>query len=203
MDAPVADPPAAIAQPTHPFAATENYGRTERERALCERAAAPAWGYVALWANLFGASLAVGSATKYLSDAGVRMIGPGFIGLAWGGFMGSIWPAAPKCHPYFVGGAPPEGGGVSSVPIALLVATIAGSTAPIMVGVDTGSLPATWTTEERVGRLFLAGGVGFFSALLPYVPLLAPRTWRAALELEKLRLEPAPNGAVVGWATRF
>ncbi len=204
MDAPpVTDPPAVIAAPTHPIAATENYGRTARERELCERAASPAWGYVALWGGFVGISLAVGSGTKYAPEIGVRMIGPGFIGLAWGGFVGGAYLALPKCHTYYAGGPPPEGDSSTTIPIALTMAALAGATAPFIVGLDTGPLPPTWSTEERVGRLVLSAGLGLAGALIPYIPFLAPRTWRAARELEKLRIQPAERGAVIGWSTVF
>jgi hypothetical protein len=200
---PATDPPAVIAAPTHPLAATENSGRTERERDLCERAAQPSWGYVALWGSFVGISLAVGSGTKYAPDIGVRMLGPGFIGLSWGGFVGGGYLALPKCHAYYAGGAPPEGETRTTIPIALMLATLAGASAPFIVGLDTGAIPIAWTTEERVGRLGLAAGLGFLGALIPYIPLFAPRTWRAARELEKLRIQPAERGAIIGWSATF
>ena len=80
---------------------------------------------------------------------------------------------------------------------------MAGATAPILVGLDTGPLPTAWTTEERVTRIVLSAGFGVLGALVPYMPWFAPRTWRAVRELEKLRIEPAERGAVIGWSTRF
>ena len=54
------------------------------------------------------------------------------------------------------------------------------------------------------GWLFVAGAsglAGFGGALLPY--LLPPRTWRAAKELEKLRVSATQGGAFVGITLRF
>jgi len=199
------EPPAVVAPapPTHGLAATELYGRTARETELCERASSPAWGYVLLWGNFVAASLALGAATKYASDPAVRSVAPGFIGLSWGGLVGSAYAAMPKCHPYYAGGAPPEGNVKTSVPVVIALTLLAGATAPIMVGIDTGPIPTPWKTEERVTRLFLAGGFGLLGALLPYVPFLSPRTLRAARELERLRVEPAQNGAIVRFSMRF
>lgn len=200
-----AEPPAAVAPapPTHALAATELYGRSARERELCEKASSPAWGYSLLWLNFTGISVAISAAAKPSHDVAVRMLGPSFIGLSWGGLVGSAYAIMPKCHPYYAGGAPPEGAVSTSVPVVLALATLAGATAPIMVGVVTGFIPPEWSTQERVMRLVVAGGIGFLSALIPYVPLLSPRTLRAARELEKLRVEPVQNGAIVQWSGRF
>lgn len=109
----------------------------------------------------------------------------------------------PKCHPQYAGGAPPEGDVRSSLPLALGLATLAGVTAPILVGIETGSLAPSWTTEERVMRLVTAGLAGFAGALIPYIPFLAPPNWRAAKELERLRVAPLDRGAWIGWTATF
>src|SRR5438105_11069306 len=123
-----------MSAPTHALAATENYGRTARERELVERCAAPAWGYEAVWAGFVGISLAVGAGSKFAPDAAVRSIGPGLIGLSWGGLVGGAYLALPKCHSYYAGGPPPEGSVGTTVPIAIALAVLAGATAPILVG---------------------------------------------------------------------
>jgi hypothetical protein len=200
--APVANPEQA-APPTHAIAATDYYGRTEHERALCMRAASPSWGYIALLVNANVVAAGVHVATKYAPDTGVRMLGPGFVGLAWGALIGGGYLAMPKCHNQFAGGAPPEGDVHSSLPLALGLATLAGATAPVLMGIEMGPLVQSWTTEERVMRLVTAGLAGFAGALLPYIPFLAPPTWRAAKELERLRIAPLERGAWVGYSARF
>lgn len=204
--APAADAAAAAdvaSPPTHAIAATDYYGRSERERALCLRAASPSWGYIALLVNANVVAAGVQVATKFAPDAGVRTLGPGFIGLAWGALLGGGYLAMPKCHTQFAGGAPPEGDVRSPLPVAFALAALAGVTAPVLVGVETGGLVQTWTTEERVMRLVTAGLAGFAGAFLPYVPFLAPPTWRAAKELERLRIAPLDRGAWVGYTARF
>lgn len=194
--------PPAVA-PTHAIAATDYYGRDERERALCKRAGEWSWGYIALLVNANVVAAGVEVATKYAPDTGVRMLGPGFVGLTWGALVGGGWLAMPKCHPQYAGGAPPEGDVRSSLPLALGLATLAGVTAPILVGIETGSLAPSWTTEERVMRLVTAGLAGFAGALIPYIPFLAPPNWRAAKELERLRVAPLDRGAWIGWTATF
>ena len=196
-----APPPAA--PPTHAIAATDYYGRSLREVELCARAGAISWGYIALLVNANAVAAGVEVATKYAPDAGVRMLGPGFVGLAWGALVGGGWLAMPQCHPHYAGGAPPEGDVRTSVPLALALATLAGVTAPVMVGIETGNLVPSWSNEERIMRLVTAGLTGFAGALLPYVPFLSPPNWRAARELERLRVSPVAGGAVVGWSTSF
>jgi hypothetical protein len=49
----------------------------------------------------------------------------------------------------------------------------------------------------------MAGGVAFTGALLPYVPFLSPKTWRAARELQNLRAATDGKSAYVGYTLRF
>lgn len=195
--------PPPVVGPTHAIAATDHYGRDDRERALCKRAGEWSWGYIALLVNANVVAAGVEIATKYAPDTGVRMLGPGLVGLTWGALLGGGYLAMPKCHPQYTGGAPPEGDVRSSLPLALGLATLAGVTAPVIVGVQTGNLVPSWTTEERVMRLVTAGLAGFAGALIPYIPFLAPPNWRAAKELERVRVAPLDRGAWIGWSTSF
>jgi hypothetical protein len=194
---PLAAPPVAAQR----IAATEYAPREGRERELCMQASRADTLYMAITAKAFLGSIIIQVATKNASDIGVRMLGPGFVGLSWGWMLGGGYLAFPKCHPNFVGDPPPEGGGRPAWPVAITLAALSGATAPMITGVVTGPLVSTWTTEERVTRLVVAGVSAVAGALLPY--LLPPRTWRAARELERLRIEAGPQGAVLGWHTTF
>ena len=196
MDTPVADPPAF-----HVTAATELAPRGAEERRLCERASSPDWLYFVPLLALNVGSVALDSALKYADGSSVRALGPSAVGLVWGATIGGGYLALPKCDPRWVGFSPPEGDVRASWPVALSLAILAGATAPVVVGVETGGLPPSWTTEERVTRLVLAGTTGFVGAFLPY--LLPPRTWRAARELERLRVGASSHAASLSYTLTF
>jgi hypothetical protein len=93
---------------------------------------------------------------------------------------------------------------------AVATPLLAGATAPLLVGIETGTGAVTtpWSTAERTGRLVTAGVAGAGGALLPY--LIPPKTWRAAKELQKIRVgavastgSAAPSGALVSYTLRF
>jgi hypothetical protein len=201
VDAAPADPPAY-----HLAAPTALAPRDAEERRLCNAAASKlsdpyVWLYgVPLLAMNVGA-IALDSNLKYADDSSVRALGPSAVGLAWGALIGGGYLLLPKCDPHFVSYTPAEGDVRPSWPLAIVLAVLAGATAPVVVGIETGGLPPNWTTEERVTRLVLAGTTGFVGALLPY--LLPPRSWRAAKKLEKLRLGASATGAIATLSFSF
>lgn len=196
MDAPIADPPALVAP-----AAADLAPRAGRERELCEKASGPDWLYSAALLVLDAGAIWFDNAIKLQDKPGVRLLGPSAVGLAWGATIGGGYLALPKCDMRWVSQAAYEGDVRTSWPLAISLALLAGVTAPVLVGVESGPLGGEWQTSERVMRLVLSGSAGFVGALLPYV--LPPKTWRAAKELEKLRLSASVTGAAVGFSFAF
>ncbi len=208
-------PPPALVRPY--IAPTEIGPRNAEERELCARADHTDWLYLSvLLAANAGAILLEG----YTWDADVgggtvtndnptglahvhapwtlRLAGPTAIGLAWGGLVGGGYLAFPKCSINWVRNSPVEGDVRSNVALAIGLAMVAGATAPVILGtVDQYSgHPPPEALGERVGRLVLASGMGIVGSFIPYV--LPPRTYRAARELQKLRLSVETGGATVG-----
>jgi hypothetical protein len=140
---------------------------------------------------------------KRASEEWIRFTGPVMIGLAWGATIGGAWLALPKCAPYWVGEPPPEGSVRERWPLAISLALLAGSTAAIINAIAIGSdLPGDWSTEERAGHVVVAGIAGSVGALLPYI--LPPRTYRAAQEIERIRVRTDGHGGVFAdYVTRF
>lgn len=217
LDAPLPPlpPPPGLVRPY--VAPTELGPRNAEERELCERAEHTDWLYlsVLLAANVgsifvegYTWDAAVGGApvtpdnpqglVHHAAPFAQRMLGPTLIGLSWGALTGGGWLAFPKCSINWVRSAPVEGDVRSTVPIAIALAILGGATAPVILGtVDQYSgHPPPDALSERVGRLVWAGGMGVVGALLPYA--LPPKTWRAARELQKIRLSMEPTGASVG-----
>jgi hypothetical protein len=143
------------------------------------------------------------SIIKYSSSEWIRPTGPAMIGLAWGATIGGAWLALPKCSPYWVGESPPEGSVRASWPLAISLALLAGATAPIINAIAIGyGLPGDWTSEERAGHIVVAGLAGSVGALLPYI--LPPRTYRAAQEIERIRVRTDGHGGVFAdYVARF
>jgi len=190
------------------------YPRNSRERDLCAEASHPDWLYLgALVAIDVGAFWAGSSAPiKYTSSLPIRFTGPIMIGLAWGATVGGAWLALPKCSPEWVVESPREGRVRESWPLALSIALLAGTTAPIVNAIafgnctyfpkcGNGSLPLAWSTFEREMHVVAAGLAGAGGALLPY--LVPPRTWAAAHELDRIRFGTDGRGAFVGFSTPF
>jgi hypothetical protein len=137
-------------------------------------------------------------------QTGVRLVGPGLVGLSWGWSIGGAYLTLPQCSPDFVRTVPLEGTARSEWPLALSFTLLAAAMGPIIVGVDTGegTQTLTWSPAERVMRLVIASGTGVVGSIMPYV--LPPRTWRAARELEHLNVTTTPaRGAVLSYAVVF
>ncbi len=185
-------------------AGTDFYPRDAREKELCDSASKPDWLYLAFPLPLTVGAIVLDSQVFVPSgEPGLRTFGSSLVGLTWGFFVGSLWPAMPKCSEHWVPGAPPEGDVRVSWPMALAVATLAGATAPVAVAI-TEALPAAppdWSNTERVLHVVLPGVIAFGSALLPY--LLAPKTLRAARELQRLRASADGRGAMLSYTVQF
>jgi len=180
------------------------FPRGSQEAALCAQASHPDWfylaGLVALDAGAFWYTSI--NTIKNSPSAIVRYTGPVAVGLSWGATLGGAWLAMPKCSSHWVGDVPREGDVRETWPVALSLALLAGATAPMMNGIFVGGEPGQWSTEERAGHVIAAGVAGAAGALLPY--LLPPRTWSAAQELRRLRVEADGQGrVVVGYVLRF
>lgn len=188
-------------------AATDLYPRTDRERELCDEASKVDWLYLSIPPVLVAGAIALDTQVfKYDPSVFVRELGPSFIGLTWGLFVGSFYPSLPKCSPHFTSTVPPEGQVRTSWPIALSFALFAGMTAPILDWMVIGPVPANattelWSTEERITRVLLAGVFGFGSALIPY--LLPPKPLRASRKLIDIRPTVGPNAAFVSCSVKF
>jgi hypothetical protein len=199
--------PAAAATTT--AAPGDLYPRTAEERDLCATASHTDWLYLGalVLLDVGGIAFASNGTVKYDDNVALRYGAPAAVGLTWGATVGGAWLALPKCSPSWVGEPPPEGGVRATWPLALAFALLGGATAPVVNGIAIGStLPDSWSDEERVGHIVVAGVAGFVGALLPY--LVPPRTWSAARELEHLRLGTAPSSggrasAFVGYAASF
>ena len=196
MDAAPPPPPTMI------VAATDLYPRGSRERELCDAASHPDWLYLAIPPLLVAGAIALDTQVfKYDPNVSVRELGPTFVGLTWGLFVGSFYPSLPKCSPHFTTTVPPEGQVRTSWPIALSFAIFAGMTAPVVDYIAIGSVPDQWNDGERVARVLLSGGLAFGAALIPY--LIPPKPLRATRQLLDLRPSVSAHGTFVTYSLRF
>lgn len=177
--------------------------QNDEERDLCERGSSPDYLYLGGLLALDVAAIAVHPTLKQDDHQIVRTLGSGFIGLSWGATLGGAPLTLPTCDRTWVYGPPPEGDIRARWPFALALSLAAATTAPIIVGITTGPLPSQWTYGERSSRLWIAAGTGAIGSLLPYVPVLSPRTWRAGKELERLRFAPIEGGAYGVYTVAF
>jgi hypothetical protein len=190
------DPPAYV------YAATDYRPRQAREIALCEKASSFDWLYTGgMAAGVVGSSYLSIGPLKHQDTRAVRLIGPGLVGLFWGGFLSGAWLSLPKCDPMWAEGAPPEGNVRAAWPTAVAISLLATVTAPAIDYVFLGAVPLSWPDSERSGRLFLAMGTGLLGSLVPYV--LPPRTWSAKKEIERIRLGEVAGGPFVSYGFVF
>jgi hypothetical protein len=151
-----------------------------------------------------GATIALDSQVfQSQGSTGVRLVGPGLVGLAWGWSVGGTYLTLPQCSTGFASGGPIEGSRRSHLPLAVSFSVLAAATAPIVVGVETGegNQTLTWSPADRVMRLVLAGTTGAVGSVMPYV--LPPRTWRALRALEHLRAGATARGGAVYYSVAF
>lgn len=201
MDAPAALPPPPDQAP-YVYAATDIRPRQTREIELCDRASRFDWQYTGAFVVGFGASMYLNlDVLKQSSSAGLRLVGPGLVGFTWGGFLSGAYLSLPKCDPLWAYGPPPEGNVRAHWPLATAVAVISGVTAPLIDFTFLGPVKPFWPVAERSARVFIAAGAGVLGALFPYI--LPPRTWSAAREIERMRVEGMPGGAQLSYTTRF
>lgn len=199
VDALPPPPPAAYAA-----APGDIYPRGAQEQELCERASHPDWVYLGALLALDAGAITYGSVGSIQdnSSIAVRFTAPVAVGLAWGAGIGGGWLALSHCDPHYVGEAPREGDVHADWPLALSLALLGGSTAPMINAILVGGLPRDWSDSERAMHVVAAGAAGFVGALVPY--LLPPRSWSAAKELEHLRLGPTEHGGLtLGWSATF
>lgn len=204
MDAlPPPAPPAAEAAPAPiAYAATDIRPRQKREIELCEKASHADWLYLGGLVALDVASIYVHTQYAKFSDSqAFRLAGPSLVGLTWGATVSGIYLSLPKCAPEWAYGTPPEGNVRASWPAVLSLALLGGVTAPVVVWIETGPIPYDWNVRERSFNFILPAITGFAGALVPY--LLPPKTWRAAKEIERIRLEATDTGAFVGYRVAF
>jgi hypothetical protein len=201
-------PPTPSVRETAPsayvYAATDERPRGPREEELCKTASEFDWLYSTTWFALDAGAIVLDQyVVQSAGSPAVRLLGPGLIGFMWGGFIGGTYLALPKCSPSLVRAPPPEGEVRRYWPAALALALLAGATAPFIVGIETGTGAVTdpWSTLERSGRLIAAGTAAFGGALVPY--LIPPKTWRAAKELERIRVGASASGGFVSYTLRF
>ncbi len=201
---PKTPPPSQAAPSAYDYAASDERPRGAREEELCAKASH--------FDYLYGASLVALDVASLLADAdafqlqaqpGVRLIGPALVGMTWGATLSGLYLSLPKCSPGLVASQPPEGNVHESWPLAFAIALVSGATAPLIVGVETGTGLVTlqWPVWERSSRLVVAGVGGFVGALLPY--LIPPKTRRAAKELENIRAGADARGAWLSYTASF
>jgi hypothetical protein len=175
---------------------------TARETALCERASHFDWIYTTAFALGFVGSIHVNiDKLKHTEEPGLRLLGPGLIGFTWGGFLSGGYLSLPKCDPTWSYAPPREGNVRAMWPLATTLAITSAVMAPIMDYTFLGPIKPDWPVGERSLRIFVAAGAGILGSLFPYV--LPPRTWAAAKEIERLRIEGMPGGAQVSYGTTF
>jgi len=196
---PPAPPPSP---PAYVYAPSDIRPRQAKEIELCEQASTFDWQYTGLFAA--GTIAGVFADTKFFKEQdkpGVRLIGPGIVGFAWGGFLGGGWLSLPKCDPTWAWGPPPEGDIRTTWQLTALITLLAGATAPAIDFTFLGLVRPDWADWERGSRLFIAMGAGVAGALFPYV--LPPRTYAAAKAIEKIRFTPVAGGSFLSYTNSF
>jgi hypothetical protein len=189
-------------EPPYVYAATDIRPRQAKEIELCEKASHFDWQYTGAMGLLFAGSEYLNfDRLKQVGPASIRMIGPVTVGFFWGGFLSGGYLSLPKCDPLWAQGPPPEGNVRAQWPIATAIALASAVTAPFMDWIFLGQPKIGWAVEERSARVFVAGAFGVIGSLFPY--LLPPRTWSAAKQIEKMRIDGYRDGATVSYRLVF
>ena len=184
------------------YAATDIRPRQTREIELCKQASSFDWQYTGAFVLGVASSVYLNiEHLKHTTNVGLRLLGPGLVGFTWGGLLSGGYLSLPKCDPLWAYGPPPEGNVRAQWPIATVIALVAGMTGPIMDYTFLGPVKLGWAVEERSARVFVAAGAGVLGALFPYV--LPPRTWRAAKEIERIRVQGIAGGAQASYTVAF
>jgi hypothetical protein len=202
MDGLPPSPPAEV-RPAYGYAATDIRPRDAQERDLCAKAGSFDWLYVG---GALVLNVAAGWEDPKIANnthMAVRMLGPAMVGTTFGFFTGGTYLALPKCSPDWIETGMPEGQVRTHWQLAISLALLAGAVAPVVQAVEIGGDADTWGDAERSTRVIVSGVTAFGAALLPY--LLPPRNWRAARELENLRLryDTGLRAPVIGYAFTF
>lgn len=201
LDAAAALPPPPDPAP-YVYGATDLRPRSTREIELCKQASEFDWQYTGAFAVGLITSVYLDiNQLKQSGTAALRLLGPGLVGFSWGGLLSGGYLSLPKCDPLWAWGPPPEGNIRTVWPMAAAVAIISGVTSPILDYTFLGPVKLQWAVEERSARVFVAAGAGVLGSLFPYI--LPPRTWSAAREIERMRVEGMPGGAQISYTTRF
>ena len=187
------------------YAATDHRPRTAEERDLCEAADHPDWLYLGGLVLLNVGAVVLDKVataepteeparTRYADtgQAALRLVTAGTVGLTWGGLVSGMYLSLPKCNRNWVPSAPREGVVRTNLPLSITLSALATATAPLFVAIETGPFSRLWGVPERSMRVLIPMATGLIGSLLPYIPFLAPKTWRAALKLNDLRLQGAP-----------
>jgi hypothetical protein len=186
VDAPPQEPP-------YVYAATDIRPRQTKEIELCEKASHFDWQYTgAFLAGVAGSVWLNIDHLKFTESPATRLIGPGLVGFSWGGLLSGGYLSLPKCDPLWAYGPPPEGNVRLQWPIATVITVISAVSAPIVDYTFLGPVRIGWEVSERSARVFVAASAGILGSLFPYV--LPPRTWAAAKEIERMRVEGTPGG---------
>ncbi len=201
-------PTSALAYPTYAASDFRPRGRVEKD--LCARASSPDYVYMlstfaltgtaVMFDSLVAQSWGAPTPERPMGAPGAaysRTVSAGFVGATWGAFIGGAYLSLPKCSPDFVPPVSAEGSMTTRWPLALAISLISGISAPFLVYIETGYIPREMAFSERGARIYVPGIAGALGAMLPWIPALAPKTYRNMLKLENLRIQgaPVPPGA--------
>jgi hypothetical protein len=184
------------------YAASEFRALPGRDAELCRAASHTDWLYMAGTWVLVGGAIAGDRAYFYQSgQPGIRLIGPSLTGVAWGAALGGALLSRPQCDPDDIHWAPPEGNVHSDMPLVFATALLSLASASFVANLSRGPILQEWPVWERAWATVLPMATGFGGTFLPL--LLPPRTYRAAQELQNLRIGGDKTSLTVGYGFSF